>query len=63
MNQTKFELSPIGRVETDENQGLFRIQIDEPFRPALLGLDCCTHAIFSGGPINTTIPKIGRTAW
>ncbi len=45
MNQTKFELTPIGRVEADESQGLFRLQIDEPYRPALLGLDRCTHAI------------------
>jgi len=45
MTQSKFELSPIGRVQADESQGLFRIQVDEPYRPALLGLGSCTHAI------------------
>jgi len=45
MNQTNFELTPIGRVEADESQGLFRLQIDEPYRSALLGLDHCSHAI------------------
>ena len=45
MNQTKIEITPIGRIEVDESQGLFRLQIDEPYRPALLGLDRCTHAI------------------
>lgn len=45
MTQTKYELTPIGHVEADESKGLFRLQIDEPYRPALLGLDSCTHAI------------------
>jgi tRNA-Thr(GGU) m(6)t(6)A37 methyltransferase TsaA len=45
MIQKNFELTPIGTVEADENRGLFRLQIDEPFRPALMGLDSCTHAI------------------
>ena len=45
MEQKGFQLTPIGVVEADENQGLFRLQIDEPFRPALMGLDQCTHAI------------------
>jgi len=45
MTQNKLELTQIGRVETDENRGLFRLHIDEPYRPALLGLDSCTHAI------------------
>jgi tRNA (adenine37-N6)-methyltransferase len=45
MNQAKLEITPIGHVEADESRGLFRLQIDEPYRPALLGLDRCTHAI------------------
>jgi tRNA (Thr-GGU) A37 N-methylase len=45
MEQKGFKLTPIGIIEVDENQGLFRLQIDEPYRPALMGLECCTHAI------------------
>lgn len=38
-------LSPVGRVCADPARGLFRLQIEEPFRPALRGLGSCTHAI------------------
>jgi tRNA (adenine37-N6)-methyltransferase len=45
MNKKKIELSPIGYVIADESQGIFRLQIDEAYRPALQGLEACTHAI------------------
>ena len=45
MNQTSYEITPIGRVEVDESIGLFRLQIQESYRPALKGLGSCTHAI------------------
>ena len=45
MNQTRFEIARIGHIEVDENRGIFRLHIDEPYRPALMGLEQCTHAI------------------
>ena len=45
MEQKSFALNPIGIIEVDENKGLFRLQIKEPYRPALMGLGSCTHAI------------------
>lgn len=39
------EMKPVGRVEADETQGRFRVQIFEEYRPALQGLGSCTHAI------------------
>jgi tRNA (Thr-GGU) A37 N-methylase len=45
MNQTSYEITPIGRVEADESRGLFRLQIHEAYRPALQELGSCTHAI------------------
>ena len=45
MEPQSFEIKTIGRIEADENQGLFRLQVDEPYRPALMGLGSCTHAI------------------
>ncbi len=45
MDKTTFEISAIGQVESDLSQGIFRLQIDKAFRPALQGLNSCTHAI------------------
>jgi len=45
MEGKTFELKPIGVIEVDESQGRFRIQINKPYRPALMGLGSCTHAI------------------
>ena len=45
MTKTNFEITPIGRIEVIENQGVYRLQIDEAYRPALMGLGSCTHAI------------------
>lgn len=45
MEQKSFDLNPIGAIEVDEDKGLFRLQIKEPYRPALMGLGSCTHAI------------------
>ena len=39
MNKTNFEITPIGRVKVDESQGQYRLHIDEPYRPALMGLE------------------------
>ena len=40
-----FEIVPIGRVESDPEQGVFRVRVDAAYRPALRGLGSCTHAI------------------
>ncbi|MDJ0755430.1 MAG: TrmO family methyltransferase [Ardenticatenaceae bacterium] len=45
MNQTHFELISIGHIEVDERRGLYRLHILPKYRPALKGLDSCTHAI------------------
>lgn len=45
LNETRFELTPIGQVQVDESLGLYRLQILEAYRPALRGLGSCTHAI------------------
>jgi tRNA (Thr-GGU) A37 N-methylase len=45
MDKSSFEITSIGRIKVIEDQGLFRLHIDEPFRAALLGLGSCTHAI------------------
>jgi tRNA-Thr(GGU) m(6)t(6)A37 methyltransferase TsaA len=45
MTKTKIELTPIGRVDTADGQGPFRLLIEEAYRPALQGLGSCTHAI------------------
>jgi tRNA (Thr-GGU) A37 N-methylase len=45
MDETRIVLTPVGRVEVDERQGLYRLKIHEAFRPALHGLGSCTHAI------------------
>ena len=45
MNKNRIELNPVGRVEADESQGRFRLQIFEEYRPALQGLGSCTHTI------------------
>lgn len=45
MEERKFEITPIGEIKVDENQGIFQLQITEPYRPALQGLNSCTHAI------------------
>jgi len=45
MNQTSYNITPIGRVEVNESIGLFRLQIQEAYRPALQGLESCSHAI------------------
>lgn len=42
---SRFELTPVGRVVVDENLGLYRVQILPAYRPALHGLGSCTHAI------------------
>ncbi len=44
-NEAPFEVRPIGRIEVDESEGRYRVQIAPPYRPALRGLDSCTHAI------------------
>jgi tRNA-Thr(GGU) m(6)t(6)A37 methyltransferase TsaA len=43
--ETTYQLNPIGQIQVDEKQGLYRLQIDHAYRPALQGLDSCTHAI------------------
>ena len=43
MPQTTYTLSPIGRVEADETG--FMLIIDEPYRPALAGLDGFSHLV------------------
>jgi tRNA (Thr-GGU) A37 N-methylase len=45
MKKNSFEITSIGRIEVVEDQGVFRLNIDEPFRPALMGLGNWTHAI------------------
>jgi len=45
MDEKRIELTPIGRVETSDGQGPFRLLIEEDYRPALQGLGSCTHAI------------------
>jgi tRNA-Thr(GGU) m(6)t(6)A37 methyltransferase TsaA len=45
MDETRIELTPIGRVESDESQGRYRLQIEAAYRPALRGLGSCSHAI------------------
>ena len=44
-HDTRFELTPVGRVEVDETQGLYRLHILPAYRPALQGLGSCTHTI------------------
>lgn len=43
--ETIFEVTPVGRVEVDESQGQYRLQIFQKYRPALRGLGSCSHAI------------------
>ena len=43
--KTTYQLKPIGRTRVDEKKGLYRLEIDPDYRPALLGLSSCTHAI------------------
>lgn len=38
-------LTRIGTVEADEARGVFRLRIDEEYRPALRGLGSFTHAM------------------
>ena len=45
MDKSSFQVTSLGRIEVVEDQGLYRLHIDEPFRPALMGLDSCTHAV------------------
>ena len=45
MNKQIYEIRPIGKVKVDESQGQYQLHIDEPYRPALMGLSSCTHAI------------------
>ena len=45
MDQGTYLLKRIGTIKADENQGRFRLLVDEPYRPALMGLSSCTHAI------------------
>ena len=45
MTEGAFVLTPVGRVEADDSQGRYRLQILEAYRPALRGLGSCTHAI------------------
>jgi tRNA (Thr-GGU) A37 N-methylase len=45
MDQGTYLLKRIGTIKADENQGCFRLLVDEPYRPALMGLGSCTHAI------------------
>ena len=45
MEKNSFEVVSIGRIEAIEDQGLFRLHIDKPFRSALMGLGSCTHAM------------------
>ena len=44
-NQPPIQLTPIGCIAADPTRGLFRLNIFEPYRPALRGLGSCTHAI------------------
>lgn len=43
--ENRIEVKPIGRIEVDESQGRYRLNIDPAYRPALQGLGSCTHAI------------------
>jgi len=45
MTKDNYEIISIGKTQVDESQGLYRLQIDEVYRPALMGLSSCTHAI------------------
>lgn len=45
MSDNQITLYPVGRVVADAERGHFRLQIEEPYRPALRGLGSCTHAI------------------
>ena len=45
MNVNSIEIAPIGKVEVVEEQGIYRLHVYEPFRPALMGLGSWTHAI------------------
>ena len=44
-HETLAELKRVGTVETDESRGLYRLRVDQEYRPALLGLSSCTHAM------------------
>jgi tRNA-Thr(GGU) m(6)t(6)A37 methyltransferase TsaA len=44
-DETRIEITPVGHVQVDESQGLFRLNILPEYRPALKGLGSCTHAI------------------
>lgn len=39
------EITPIGKIEVVEEQGIYRLHVEKPFRPALMGLGSWTHAI------------------
>ena len=45
MDTNSMEITSIGRIEVVEEQGIYRLHVDEPFRPALMGLGSWTHAI------------------
>jgi tRNA-Thr(GGU) m(6)t(6)A37 methyltransferase TsaA len=45
MSVAMVEVKAIGEIEADESQGVFRLKISPEYRPALKGLESCTHAI------------------
>ena len=45
MDNTTYQINRIGQVNVDESQGRYQLLIDEPYRPALQGLNSCTHCI------------------
>jgi tRNA-Thr(GGU) m(6)t(6)A37 methyltransferase TsaA len=44
-NKQTFEVRPIGRVNVDQGQGVFQLQINPPFRPGLEKLDQFSHVL------------------
>jgi len=45
MDPKEYQILAIGRINTDESKGTYRLEIDPKFRPALQGLESCTHCI------------------
>ena len=43
MSKTNMQLQPIGYARVDEEKGIFEVQIEEKFRPALKEFDKFTH--------------------
>jgi tRNA (Thr-GGU) A37 N-methylase len=45
MVNENYTINPIGRIHVMEDQGVYQLQIDPTYRPALEGLASCTHCI------------------